>query len=64
MTGHEEAKGLLEQSLILVRAQSSDENLIPVNVALYLLSKAILRLAQSVEDNRSPTSPSEPSTHI
>jgi hypothetical protein len=45
MTGHEEAKGLLEQSFILVRAQASDENLIPVNLALCLLSRAILRLA-------------------
>jgi hypothetical protein len=62
MTGHEESEGLLEQILSLVRAKGRNKNMIPVTDAIYLLSEAILRLAQSIEDNQPLTSPDEPPT--
>jgi hypothetical protein len=64
MSGYQESEGLLEQNLSLFRAQGSNKNMIPVTVALFLLSKAVLRLAQSIEDNRPLTSPGEPPTRI
>jgi hypothetical protein len=63
MTGYEEAEKLLQQNLGLLQAQGSDKSLIPVNIALYLLSKATLRLAQSFQD-QSLISPSKLRTHI
>jgi hypothetical protein len=64
MTAHEESEGLLEQILSQVQAQGSNKNMIPVTDALYLLSEAILRLAESIEDNQPLTSPGEPPTRI
>jgi len=64
MTEHEESEACLEQILSLVRAQGSNKNMIPVTDALYLLSEVVLRLAQSIEDNRPLTSPGEPPTRI
>jgi hypothetical protein len=64
MTGHEESEGLLEQILSLVRAQGRNKNMIPATDAIYLLSEALVRLAQSIEDSRPLTPPDEPPTRI
>jgi hypothetical protein len=52
MTGYEEAEKVMKQNYLLVQADESNETLIPVNVAMYLMTKLILRLAQSLENDR------------
>jgi hypothetical protein len=54
MTGDEETEKLLEQNLRLVHVPSCHKNQPTASFVLHCLSKAIIRLAQSIEDDKPP----------